>query len=184
MKTTNIIKLIGITVISLLFISILSVGIYFEATHNGSQDYRNIADFNILNIYTVNITALCIIYALLMIPWILYFIRIEKKSGLQYFSIYPISGKDMSKYTSIALTFLNISTILFIYIKYLNYTNKYMYTIATDHQLSILGLLCCAIIFWGGVYMAYGSVYGIKRIKNIIKKKREKKRLRKIQELS
>jgi ABC-type nickel/cobalt efflux system permease component RcnA len=103
--------------------------------------------------------------------------KIEKKSGLQYFSLYPMTAGKASKIASIILTLLNAVTAVGFYLLYLNYL-KNVTPKESDGQLSILTILSCGIIFWGGTYMIYGSVYGAKRIKAIIKKKREKRKQR------
>ncbi len=177
MKTINIIKTAGLTAVSLLFITLLSAAFHFEATHKVVQDILTPTDFNILQVDTILITALCTTYSLLLLPWLHYFMKIDKKSGLQYFSLYPMSGGKTSKITSILLTILNAATAIGFYLLYIDYL-KNVSPKQSDGQLTILTTLSCGIIFWGGTYLIYGSIYGAKRIKNIIKKKREKRRLR------
>ncbi len=184
MKAIKIVKFVGIAAVTLLFITLMSSGFIFEATHTVTQTLtQNIlspTDFNILQVETSIITSLCVTYTLLLLPWILYFMKIEKKSGLQYFSLYPLTGGKASKIAAIALTVLNATTAIGFYILYMRYTHVTTLRLA-ESQLSILTLLCFAIIFWGGTYLVYGSVYGVKRVKNIIKKKREKRKARREQ---
>ena len=181
MKAIKIIKIVGITATTMLFVTLISSGFLFEATHKVTQEVLSPTDFNILQVETIVITALCITYTLLLFPWLLYFIKIEKKSGLQYLSLYPISGGKTSKIAGIALTVLNAATAIAFYIQYMTYTHDASLHATADNQLSLLTILCLAIIFWGGTYLIYGSVYGAKRMKNIIKKKREKKKARREQ---
>jgi hypothetical protein len=63
----------------------------------------------------------------------------------------------------------------------MSYTHDSAREFIAESQLAILTMLCFAIIFWGGTYLAYGSVYGAKRLKNIIKRKREKRKARREQ---
>jgi hypothetical protein len=180
MKIINIVKYGGLTVVSLLFVSLLAVAFCFEATHEVSDTASSIltpTDFNILQVNTVLVTAMCLAYALLLLPWMLYFLRIDKKSGLQYLSLYPMTGKIVGKITAIALTVLNGVTAVVFYFLYLNYI-KSSAEISANSQLYVLTLLCCAIIFWGGVYLVYGSLYGVRRFKDIVKKLRERRKLR------
>ncbi len=181
MKAIKIVKIVGITAVTMLFVTLISSGFLFEATHKVTQEVVLPTDFNILQVETIIITALCITYTLLLFPWLLYFMKIEKKSGLQYFSLYPMTSGRTGKIAAIALTALNAATVISFYIQYITYTqNANLYTKA-DNQLSILTILCLAIIFWGGTYLIYGSLYGAKRMKNIIKKKRERKKERREQ---
>ena len=177
MKTTKIIKVAGLTTVTLLFVTLLSAAFHFEATHTVVRDILTPTGFNILQVDTILITALCTTYTLLLLPWLHYFMKIEKKSGLQYFSLYPMTAGKASKIASIILTLLNAVTAIGFYLLYLNYL-KNVTPKESDGQLSILTILSCGIIFWGGTYMIYGSVYGAKRIKAIIKKKREKRKQR------
>ncbi len=181
MKTIKIVKIVGVAAVILLFTTIVFSGFFFEATHKVTQEILSPTDLDILQVETIIVTALCTAYALLMFPWLLYFMKIEKKSGLQYFSLYPITGGKTAKTTAIVLTLLNAVTAIGFYIMYMTYTHNNAVQATADSQLSILTLLCLAIIFWGGTYLVYGSVYGAKRVKNIIKKKREKRRARREQ---
>ena len=156
MKAIKIIKIVGLTTVTLLFVTLISSGFFFEATHKVTQEVLSPTDFNILQVETIIITALCITYTLLLFPWLLYFIKLEKKSGLQYLSLYPMTGKIVGKITAIALTVLNGVTAVVFYFLYLNYI-KSSAEISANSQLYVLTLLCCAIIFWGGVYLVYGS---------------------------
>ena len=92
MKAIKIVKIVGMAAVALLFVTILSSGFFFEATHKVIQGVLSPTDFNILQVETSIITALCVTYTLLLFPWLFYFMKIEKKSGLQYFSIYPITS--------------------------------------------------------------------------------------------
>ena len=176
MKTIKTVKIVGITATIMLFVTIMSSGFIFKATHKVTQEVLSPTNFNILQVETIIITALCITYTLLLLPWLLYFIKIEKKSGLQYLSLYPMTSGKKGKIIAIALTAINAATTIGFYILYLTYThNKNLHSTA-ESQLSILTMLCFAIIFWGGTYLIYGSVYGARRMKNIIKKKREKRK--------
>jgi hypothetical protein len=126
MKIINIVKYGGLAVVSLLFVSLLVVAFCFEATHevsfgDAASSVLTSTDFNILQVNTVVVTAICLAYALLLLPWILYFLRIDKKSGLQYLSLYPMTGKMVGKITAIALTVLNGVTAVVFYFLYLNY---------------------------------------------------------------
>lgn len=177
MRTINIIKIAGLTTVSLLFITLLSAAFHFEATHKVVQDILTPTDFNILQVDTILITALCTTYSLLLLPWLHYFLKLDKKSGLQYFSLYPMTGGKSGKITAILLTFLNAATAIGFYLLYINYL-KNVFPKQSDGQLTVLTVLTCGIIFWGATYLIYGSIYGARRIKNIIKKKREKRRLR------
>ena len=181
MKTIKIVKIVGITAVILLFTTIVFSGFFFEAIHKVTQEVFSPTDIDVLHIETIIITALCTAYTLLMFPWLLYFMKIEKKSGLQYFSLYPITGGKAAKVTAIALTLLNAVTAIGFYIMYMAYTHGGSVQATTYSQSRVLTLLCLAIIFWGGTYLAYGSVYGAKRMKNIIKKKREKRKARREQ---
>ncbi len=181
MKAIKIVKIVGITAVTLLFVTLMSSGFIFEATHKVSQKVLTQTEFNILNVETIIITSLCTAYTLLLLPWLIYFMKIEKKSGLQYLSLYPMTGGKAEKIVAIALTALNAATAIGFYIFYMRYTNDATLHIIPESQLSILALLCFAIIFWGGTYLIYGSVYGAKRVKNIIKKKREKRKSRREQ---
>ncbi|MBQ8734905.1 MAG: hypothetical protein IJY75_02845 [Bacteroidaceae bacterium] len=184
MKVKNIIKFVGLTTTHLLFVSLLVVGFFFEATHSVDVNNRTLVstEFNILNINTIIITALCTTYALLLLPWILYFMRFDKKSGLQYFSVYPMTGKYIGKVVAVLLTALNLLTGITFYIIYIIYiSNVGKYALHAESQLAVLTMLCCAIIFWGGTYLIYGSLYGVRRFKDIIKRKRERRKLRKQQ---
>ena len=181
MKAIKIVKIVGIAAVSLLFITLISSGFFFEATHKVTSEILSPTDFDILQVETIIITALGTAYTLLLLPWLLYFMKIEKKSGLQYFSIYPMTGSKAGKVVAVALTILNAATAIAFYTKYMTYTHDTSLLSTADNQMSILTMLCLAIIFWGGTYLAYGSVYGAKRIKNIIKRKREKRRARREQ---
>ena len=178
MKAIKVVKIVGITAIIMLFVTLISSGFIFEATHKVAQDVILPTDFNILQVETIIITALSITYALLLFPWLLYFIKIEKKSGLQYLSLYPMTSGKIGKIVSIALTTLNAVTVISFYIQYIAYTQNTNLHLKADSQLSILTILCLAIIFWGGIYLIYGSLYGAKRMKNIINKKRERRKAR------
>ena len=185
MKIVNIVKYGGLTVISLLFVSLLAVAFCFEATHEVSCGDTSLSiltptDFNVLQVNAVLVTAMCLAYALLLLPWLLYFLRIDKKSGLQYVSLYPMTGKKAGKIVAIALTILNGVTAVAFYFLYLNYL-KTSPEISTNSQMYVLALLCCAIIFWGGVYLIYGSLYGVRRFKEIVRKRRERRKQRRVQ---
>ena len=177
MKTIKIIKIAGLTTVTLLFTTLLSAAFHFEATHKVVRDIITPTSFNILQVDTILITTLCTTYSLLLLPWLYYFLKIEKKSGLQYFSLYPMTAGKASKIASILLTLLNAITAIGFYLLYLNYL-KNITPKESEGQISILTTLCCGIIFWGGTYLIYGSIYGTKRVKAIIKKKREKRRER------
>lgn len=181
MKAIKIVKIVGITAVTMLFVTIITSGFFFEATHKVAQEVLRPTDFNILQVETITITALCTTYALLLLPWLLYFMKIEKKSGLQYLSLYPMTSGKTGKIVAITLTALNAATAIGFYIQYIAYTQNTNLHASADNQLSILTVLCLAIIFWGGTYLVYGSIYGAKRMKNIIKKKREKRRARREQ---
>ena len=182
MKAIKIVKIVGIAVVALLFVTLVSSGFFFEATHQAtSQGILSHTDFDILQVETIIITALCTTYTLLLLPWLLYFMKIEKKSGLQYLSIYPMTSGRVGKIIAIALTFLNAATAIGFYLLYMSYTHDSAREFIAESQLAILTMLCFAIIFWGGTYLAYGSVYGAKRLKNIIKRKREKRKARREQ---
>ena len=181
MKAIKIVKIVGMVAVTLLFITLVSSGFFFEATHKAAQGILAETDFDILQVETSIITALCTTYALLLLPWLLYFMKIEKKSGLQYLSIYPMTSGKLGKIISIALTFLNAATAIAFYLLYISYTHDSGRQPIPESQLAILTMLCFAIIFWGGTYLAYGSVYGVKRVKNIIKRKREKRKARREQ---
>ena len=181
MKAIKIIKIVGLTTVTLLFVTLISSGFFFEATHKVTQEVLSPTDFNILQVETIIITALCITYTLLLFPWLLYFIKLEKKSGLQYLSLYPMTSGKIGKIVAIALTALNAATVIGFYIQYMTYTHDARLHTAAESQLSVLTILCFAIIFWGGTYLVYGSLYGAKRMKNIIKKKREKRKARRNQ---
>lgn len=176
MKVIKIVKIAGMTAVTLLFATLMSSGFFFEATHKVTHETLLPTDFNILQVETIIITALCITYTLLLLPWFLYFMKIEKKSGLQYLSLYPMTSGKTNKIIAIALTILNAVTAIGFYILYITYTHVPNLHTTAESQLSILTMLCFAIIFWGGTYLTYGSVYGIKRMKNIIKKRREKRK--------
>ena len=178
MKAIKIVKVVGITAIITLFVTLISSGFLFEATHKVTQEVLSPTDFDILQVETIIITSLCITYALLLFPWLLYFMKIEKKSGLQYLSLYPMTSGKIGKIVAIVLTALNAATAIGFYIEYMTYTHSDSLNITAENQLSILTMLCFAIIFWGGTYLIYGSVYGAIRMKNIIKKKREKRKAR------
>jgi hypothetical protein len=186
MKIINIVKYGGLAAITLLFVSLLAVGFYFEATHevsvigDAALPVLSSSDFNILQVNTVLVTAMCVAYAMLLLPWMLYFARIDKKSGLQYWSLYPMTGKRVGKVVAIALTILNGVTAIAFYFLYFDYA-KSSSPVSSDSQLSILTLLCCAIVFWGAVYLVYGSLYGVRRFKDIAKKMRERRNLRRMQ---
>ena len=186
MKIINIVKYGGLAAITSLFVSLLAVGFYFEATHevsvigDATLPVLSSSDFNILQVNTVLVTAMCVAYAMLLLPWMLYFARIDKKSGLQYWSLYPMTGKRVGKVVAIALTILNAVTAIAFYFLYFDYA-KSSSPVSSDSQLSILTLLCCAIVFWGAVYLVYGSLYGVRRFKDIAKKMRERRNLRRMQ---
>ena len=136
MRAIKIVKIIGITAVTLLFVTIISSGFFFEATHKVAQEVLQPTEFNILQVETIIITALCITYALLLLPWLLYFMKIEKKSGLQYLSLYPMTSGKAGKIVAIALTALNAATAIGFCIQYVTYTqNTSLHTIA-DNQLS------------------------------------------------
>ena len=176
MKAIQFIKIAGLTTVTLLFVTLLSAAFHFEATHKVVQSILTPTEFNILQVDTILITALCTVYLLLLLPWIHYFLKLDKKSGLQYFSLYPMTAGKTSKTVSIILTMLNAVTAVGFYLLYINYL-KNVAPKHSDGQLTVYIILCCGIIFWGGTYIAYGSVYGARRIKEIIRRKREKKRL-------
>jgi hypothetical protein len=75
---------------------------------------------------------------------------------------------------------LNGVTAIAFYFLYFDYA-KSSSPVSSDSQLSILTLLCCAIVFWGAVYLVYGSLYGVRRFKDIAKKMRERRNLRRMQ---
>ena len=181
MKAIKIVKIVGMAAVALLFVTILSSGFFFEATHKVIQGVLSPTDFNILQVETSIITALCVTYTLLLFPWLFYFMKIEKKSGLQYFSIYPITSGKVGKIVSVVLTILNAATAIAFYALYMSYTHNSSRQLIAESELALLTILCFAIIFWGGTYLAYGSVYGVKRVKNIIKRKREKRKARREQ---
>ena len=181
MKAIKIIKIVGITAVTMLFATLISSGFFFEATHKVTQEVLQPTDFNILQVETIIITALCLTYTLLLFPWLLYFMKIEKKSGLQYLSLYPMTSGKVGKIIAIALTAINAATVIGFYVQYMTYTHNTNLHATADNQLSLLTILCLTIIFWGGTYLIYGSVYGAKRMKNIIKKKREKRKIRREQ---
>ena len=183
MKAIKIIKIVGITAVTMLFVTLISSGFIFEATHKVTQEVLQPTDFNILQVETIIITALSITYTLLLFPWLLYFMKIEKKSGLQYLSLYPMTSGKTGKIVAILLTALNAVTAISFYVQYMTYTHDASLHATADNQFSLLTILCLAIIFWGGTYLIYGSVYGTKRMKNIIKKKREKRKVRREQAL-
>ena len=182
MNAKNIIKFAGLAATILLFISLLFVGFFFEATHITVNDTLETSAFSILNVNTIVITTLCTAYALLLLPWILYFMRFDKKSGLQYLSIYQMTGKRAGKVAAVALTILNLLTGIAFYIVYVIYVSSTSREISEECHLSIVTMLCCAIVFWGGTYLIYGSLYGVRRFKEIIRKKRERRKARKQQQ--
>ena len=182
MNAKHIIKFAGLAATILLFVSLLFVGFFFEATHTTVSDTFETSAFNILNVNTIVITTLCTAYALLLLPWILYFIRFDKKSGLQYLSIYPMTGSRVGKVAAVALTILNMLTGIAFYIVYMMYVGSSSREITEESHLSMLTMLCCAIVFWGGTYLIYGSLYGVRRFKEIIRKKRERRKARKQQQ--
>ena len=177
MKAIKAVKVVGLTTVRLLFITLMSAAVHFEATHKAVQFILTPTEFDILQVNTVLVTALCVTYSLLLLPWLLYFTKIEKKSGLQYFSLYPMTGSRRGKVVAIALTILNAVTAIGFYLLYMNYL-KNVTPKHPDGELSILTMLCCAIVFWGATYLIYFSLYGVKRVKDIIKRKREKRRAR------
>lgn len=163
MKKNN----IGRNIIILLYILILSLYIWMQGTHSLKNGCINMppATFSFSNINPIQTIIIALTYFQLFISWI-YYVEKEKKSKIDYFSLFPIGKGRLSKATAILLSTLNIFSTSLSYIFLCAYCLLTKWRILEDEYFMLTAFIG-AIIFWSIANFAYG-LFNPKVYKNIV----------------
>lgn len=149
-------KKIGKYVIVLLYCLILSLYIWMQGTHAPKAGCVNMppADFSFSNINLVQTIIVALTYFQLFISWI-YYVKKEKKSKIDYFSLFPMGKRRLTNFIAILLSALNVFSTSFSYILLCAYCILAKWRNIQEETFMLIAFIG-AIIFWSITNFIYG----------------------------